>query len=585
MLLIVGWDGACFELVDRFRREGRLPVLDGLLERGRAWNVASTIPPVTFPAWTSFLTGVRPDHHGITDFTIPRSDGYGVRFVNSSHRAMPTLLRVLSEAGRRVGMYGMPATYPPEGRGVFEICGFDTPLGATASDRAAHPSSMAAELRRRHGRLGIEGLAQSRIDEGWHEKARVRLLDDIALRTTISLELLASHPLDVFFVHFMEPDTASHHFWQFDDEASPRHREGPRGVLADVYAALDASLGRLLATAGPDPDILLLSDHGSAGASDRRIFWNRWLADSGWLTFHAAPREPAALRLKRAAMALLPPSLQARVFSLAGGVADRLESGARFAGIDWSRTRAYSDEVPYFPSIRLNVASREKDGVVAQEDREDVLAALTRDLLDMRDPFDDGPVVLGVRRREELFDGPFSGRYPDLVMELRRPGGYAYAAGSSRAGLEAAWCRRLTPGEDSGAKGTATGGVHGDVGMAVVAGPRADLLEAGKGVRGSPGGSTLGAPATCTLPDLGVTTLDLAGVEVPARMQGRSVFATAPAGQARRGAAPRGGGVASGNGEDACSSAGAHAWSGDGDYSEEEEREVAERLRALGYLP
>src|SRR5690349_14336597 len=72
LLLIVGWDGACFEVSEPLRAAGRMPALDALLARGRSLRVRSTVPAVTFPAWTSFLTGTSPDRHGITDFTIPR---------------------------------------------------------------------------------------------------------------------------------------------------------------------------------------------------------------------------------------------------------------------------------------------------------------------------------------------------------------------------------------------------------------------------------------------------------------------------------------------------------------------------------
>ncbi len=565
MLLVVGWDGACFELAQRFRAAGRMPVLDGLLGRGCAWRVRSTVPAVTFPAWTSFLTGATPSHHGLTDFTIPRTDGYGVRFANATHRRLPTILARMAAAGLRVGLYGVPATYPPEGRAVFEICGFDTPLGASAAGRATHPRTLADDLRRRHGRLGIEGIAQARIDDGWHERTRPRLLDDIALRTRIAIDLVREHALDVFVVHFMEPDTASHHFWQFDDERSPRHADGPRGVLADVYAALDRSLGELHAACGGEADVLVLSDHGSAGASDRIVFWNRWLADRGWLAFENADVEPLALRLKRRALALVPPALQARAFAMAGGLAGRLESGARFAGIDWSRTRAFSDEVPYFPSVRLNLAGRERSGVVAPGERERVLGELRADLLSARDPFDGQPVVEAVHRREELFDGPFADRYPDLVLELRRPGGYAYAAGSSRGGRESAWLRRLAAGERSGARGQATSGVHSPHGMAVLAGPASRrclepwgrLDDAGAGAESLP---------ECSLPDLGVTVLSLAGVAVPGTLQGRSLVST-PAGRSP--------------GDPECNDTAPDVV----DYTGEDEREVERRLRALGYLP
>lgn len=565
MLLVVGWDGACAELVDGLRAAGRMPVLDSLMARGRAWRVRSTVPAVTFPAWTSFLTGARPDHHGVTDFTIPRPGSYGVRFVNATHRRLPTILATMADAGVRVGMYGVPATYPVEGRAVFEICGFDTPLGATAGEGATHPRDLGSRLRLRHGRLGIEGIPQSRIAPGWHDDARLRLQDDIALRTRIAIELMQEHELDVFVVHFMESDTAAHHFWQFDDAGSPRHRGGgPLGAIGDVYAALDRSLGRMLHAAGPHTDVMLLSDHGSAGASDRAVFWNRWLADRGLLAFHAGPGGALAGALKRGALAVLPAAWQAKAFAAAGGLADRVESGSRFAGIDWSRTRFYSDEVPYFPSLRLNLAGREPRGTVAASDRDAALADVSAQLLALQDPFDGGPVVERVMRREQLFDGPFADRYPDLLLELRRPDGYAYAAGSSRAGAERQWMRRLRDDEVSGAKGSATSGVHSDFGMAVLA------------CRGDAAAAPTAAPQDCTLPDLGATVLALAAVQAPAWVQGRVLVAPGPS----VGARPPAGSAAL-----RTPLGGATDLPATEDYAEDEEREVAERLRALGYLP
>lgn len=584
MLLVVGWDGACWELARPLLDAGRMPVLKELLGRGSGWRVRSTVPAVTFPAWTSFLTGAEPAHHGITDFTIARSGSYGVRFVNSSHRAMPTILSRMADTGLRVGMYGVPATFPPEGRCVFEICGFDTPLGATAGGRATFPSALADQLRSVHGRLGVEGISQSRIDSDWHARTRPRLLEDIDLRTRISCELMAAHDLDAFVVHFMESDTASHHFWQFDDAASPRHRSGESGTLGEVYAALDRSLGRLLAAAGPDADVLLLSDHGSAGASDRVVFWNRWLADHGWLKFSSGGGSVVGPMLKKAALRLLPESLQARAFQLAGGLADRVESSARFAGINWAETRVYSDEVPYFPSLRLNLVGREPSGSVEESEREAVVALLTEQLLAARDPFDGLPVVEAVRRREDLFEGPFADRYPDLILDLRRPDGYAYGAGSSHAGKEANWLRHLREDERSGAKGSGTSGVHSDHGMAVIASAKSTPVSGAKvtsGARTKAASDTVSvvdpvagvADASrlpeCSLPDLGVTALALAGVARSGRMQGRSLVVAS--------AELRLLGTEAGGDDPQVSDA--------LDYTEAEAREVEERLRSLGYLP
>lgn len=565
MLLVVAWDGADFEVVEDFVRAGDMPALAQLRRRGRAFRLRSTVPAVTFPAWTSFMTGAGPSRHGITDFAVRTPGSYRVRFVNSTYRRLPTLWGLLAGAGRKVGVYAMPATYPAETACAVQVCGFDTPLGASGGDGFCQPASLAAELKARYGSLAIEGLSQTRIDEGWHARARTRLLASIERRTTIVCDLLRERgPFDAFVVHYMESDTVSHHFWQFHDDASPWARAGASGeggAIGDVYRALDASLARLREAAGDDATVMLLSDHGSGGSSDRAICWNRWLADRGWLAFErgAGAGVGAAVSgaLRRAALGLVPASMQARLFGRFAAAASRLESRARFAGIDWSRTRAFSDELSYYPSLWLNVKGREPQGTLDAGDVDAALTDLEAEARELRDPFDGEAVVTAVHRRDELFDGPHAGLCPDLVLELRRPHGYSYCAAPSRGGAERDVIRRLSAEEKSGAKGGSSSGAHRDFGLMVVGGGRPGEFE--------PASAEAALP-TCTMADAGVTALALAGLGATAAMDGRCVLdlGNSPA------AAPPGPGLFPPGVETA--------------YDEEEEAALAERLRALGYL-
>ena len=58
--LIVGLDGATWDLADRFIAEGRMPNL-APGQRGCARSVERPSPPMTLPSWSSMLTGCNPD--------------------------------------------------------------------------------------------------------------------------------------------------------------------------------------------------------------------------------------------------------------------------------------------------------------------------------------------------------------------------------------------------------------------------------------------------------------------------------------------------------------------------------------------
>ena len=83
-ILIVGLDGATFDLMLPWIEDGYLPNLSQLLAGGARSPLESTIPPITPCAWSSFITGKNPGKHGLFDFIEPEHDGGGFRFTNAS---------------------------------------------------------------------------------------------------------------------------------------------------------------------------------------------------------------------------------------------------------------------------------------------------------------------------------------------------------------------------------------------------------------------------------------------------------------------------------------------------------------------
>src|SRR5206468_974826 len=67
-LVILGFDGVDPHLLSRWMEEGKLPRLRALAERGDFRRLASTNPPQSPVAWTTFATGTGPGRHGIFDF-------------------------------------------------------------------------------------------------------------------------------------------------------------------------------------------------------------------------------------------------------------------------------------------------------------------------------------------------------------------------------------------------------------------------------------------------------------------------------------------------------------------------------------
>ena len=66
--VIIGLDGATFDVLDPLMRDGTMPFLARFLAQGTRAGLRTLVPALTPPAWTSLMTGRSPGHHGVFEF-------------------------------------------------------------------------------------------------------------------------------------------------------------------------------------------------------------------------------------------------------------------------------------------------------------------------------------------------------------------------------------------------------------------------------------------------------------------------------------------------------------------------------------
>ncbi len=414
---------------------------------------ASVTPPATFPAWTTCVTGVNPGRHGIFDFTQMQSGDYALQFTNATYRKSPALWNILSDAGKRVGVLGVPATYPPEPVNGFMVSGFDSPVCTRVDRSFVYPPSLYDEIRD----WRFADFQETQIGPGWHGMALGKLLEGIAHKEAIAQRLLQREPWDFFMAVFGESDTVSHHFWLFHDPDSPRHRPGHEEAIRRVYERLDAAVGQLVEAAGEDVTVGVVSDHGFGGAGTGVVHLNNWLDEHNHLTFEHGGDS----LLKRMALAFTPNSLRGTLFRRFQGLATRAESRSRFSGIDWAHTRAWSEELNYFPSIRVNLQGREPQGLVPASDYD----SFCRDLCAELGAWEP---IQKAWRRDELYAGDHVHRAPDILLELALEDGYSHSCLRSRGGPP---FRRIEADEYLGGKERGMNGNHRPTGVLLLSKP------------------------------------------------------------------------------------------------------------------
>ena len=107
-VLLIGWDGADWIVINQLMDAGRMPHLSRFAEQGVIGNIASLMPCLTPMLWTSVATGKTADEHGILGFVEPRADGLGVVQSRSSSRRSKALWNLLDDSGRRSCVVSWP---------------------------------------------------------------------------------------------------------------------------------------------------------------------------------------------------------------------------------------------------------------------------------------------------------------------------------------------------------------------------------------------------------------------------------------------------------------------------------------------
>ncbi len=368
-VLVIGLDGATWDLLEPMIRDGALPNIARLRESGSWGPLESVTPPLSAPAWTTAVTGVNPGRHGVLDFVLVDPATYGLRMATSRDRKTPAIWDHLGRAGRRAGIINIPLTSPPDSIDGFMIGGF--PHVDTTG--IFFPEVIAAEL----GPYRLDPYGE-RLPPGHEDEFLADICSTLDSKRDTALRLMKTQDWDFLWVVFMASDKAQHFFWRYIDPENPAYRaDAPaalRGAIADVWRRLDDAVGALVEASGHGTTVVILSDHGF-GPVRREFRVLPWLRREGYLA--ARPED-----WQRSAFL---------TFSIYGGAL--FANDARFPA-----------------------------GVVADSARPALLADASSRLAAVVEPgraggVDSGPVLDGIVTKDAIYSGPWGTNAPDLMFE------------------------------------------------------------------------------------------------------------------------------------------------------------------------
>ncbi|MBN2406728.1 MAG: alkaline phosphatase family protein [Elusimicrobia bacterium] len=424
--IIIGLDGATWDVLDGFIGRGLMPNLARLRQEGSWGGLRSTVPPLTPPAWVSFMTGCNPGKTGICGFTKRSLDGsntYYREYINSGDIGVPTVWDILSSFGRKVISVNVPMTFP-----VWEIngCMISGMMTPSESEVYTYPARLKEELAKNGISYRIDymlhGRAEKKKDSAYLDRIDAfgakLYFDDLAdllkKRMAAVNYLMVNREWDYFMFVIVGMDRIQHHLWDYiaDEYKDP---EVTRNIHA-YYGEVDNCIGKIMAQNGEEANYIVLSDHGFAKL-EGNLGLNFWLREKGYLVLDNREKGRAMVKNVISKLGINPRRLAEMILGKRKTVSEQKKT----SGVDWKNTKAFSSDRD---SITVNLKGRETDGIVEESDYPclvaEIISALKSDRL-----ISEKHILKDIHRSKDIYSGDRAVGFPDMILEFGGPGGSA----------------------------------------------------------------------------------------------------------------------------------------------------------------
>jgi predicted AlkP superfamily phosphohydrolase/phosphomutase len=416
MLALLQFDSVSLPLLRRMLDDGRLPTLAGLARRGRWETLDAGATFLQSSTYMTLCTGVDVREHGVYSAIPWSAADQRPRFMYALPHP-PTIWDRLTAAGKRsLVVDPILAWAPSRIHGVY-LGGWQFEDRMVARGESV-PRSARRELVRRHGRAprldDVYGTRRVSSLFAWRE----HLVQAPARVAEAVVDLLRDAAFDLVWVNFGAAHKAGHQLWDpgavveepLDDARERMLREG----IADVYVAVDRAMARIIEALPDGADLIVFSPTGMDANTSRADLLPGMLDAvlSGPSRVQGASRRSPIWALRSGIPAAWRDRLaRALPDDLVADLATRL-----YLRRDWSRTTAIAVPGENKGYIRLNLAGRERHGIVRPEEADELLDRIARGLLTFRDPDGSASISCVERMRRMTTQGAAVGRLPDIVV-------------------------------------------------------------------------------------------------------------------------------------------------------------------------
>lgn len=421
--LIIGLDGATFDLIGPWIKRGYLPTLAKLMKEGSWGELETVFPPITPAAWSSFLTGKNPGKHGIYDFLYREKGKYTTAPNNRLTRKATDFWKIFNKYGFSTGLINIPMTYPPAKLKGYMITGIMTPRTEIFEKvNYTYPDSLKGEIKNNVGEYIIHPKIPYR--KGKVYQVYKELIEDLEIKSKTIQYLFGKYPTDIAMFVIGGTDKIQHDLYHLIDPNHHRYDEAEAKkdshFILDYYKRVDNKI-KIVTENFCDENtlVVVMSDHGM-GPIYKWIYLNNWLMKNGYLSLK---RTPITLIKKFLFILGFTPSNIYRLLLRFGFSKAKISFQARekfisklflsWKDIDWMHTHAYSRG--HIGQMFINKIRREPEGIVSDKEYSNLKEEIESKLSSLTDS-SGVKVVEKILDRNKVYSGLYKEESADILF-------------------------------------------------------------------------------------------------------------------------------------------------------------------------
>ena len=414
-VLIIGIDGLEMSILDQYI--DILPNFKRIKVKGTLDKVNSVFPADSVPAWLTIYTGLNPAVHGIIrgkDYIESVDDFDKINNFKLEGSAFWDKIGKMDQKCLVINPYLAYPSWPING---VMISG---------------PSFVTGEI----SKHPYDTVCDDSVYGGYKAIGRVSELNENMTSALNDIEKLweefyrhfKKEDFNLSFVLFTTLDRIQHYTWRFYDKNDPLYTydQALSNFIPDALKVLDRRIGEIIDNMSEEDHLVIISDHGFGPRPYKLINFNELLRQHGLLKIREDQKSVDVkfkLKFRNSAVRLLS---KLKILDTVAVVLRKTKYFSKYKKsdflIDKLNSDCYLDEkfCGKKPYCGFNFGDNIKNGTKADQLRIlEKLKEIIKNSPEVPDP-------KWIKFNYEVYQGKYSGRFPDICMELPKEYGVEF---------------------------------------------------------------------------------------------------------------------------------------------------------------